>query len=138
MDPLATAVIEIIKSVGSFGVILLLMYIWLPKIGTAAQDACIWFGQQFLIPIRDALIGNINILTGFIMEMRALVPILKATSEQTMDMIERRNEKDNEIAMDNAKMRAHQRASMQVLSGQCPETATRCPFRQNGQDTPIT
>jgi len=122
--------VEIAHGVGVSGILLVLAYLWVPKIGNQFVSGCSWFGQEFFIPIRDSIVGNVNILTSFIMEMRAAVPQLMAGHTQVSEDVNEMKDRVDSLTADGEKTRATIRATVQVMSSRCPEDSQTCPFKQ--------
>lgn len=120
------SVIDACTRIGLLGVVVLALlffiYKWVPP-------AVAWFGNVFLLPIRDAIVGNIGILTTMIMDIKAAVPALIQTAEKTNEMLDERKELDEEQRREGEKNRAAWRTVVTVVSNKCP-VAIGCPFRQ--------
>lgn len=124
--------IKIARELGLPGLALVGAFYLCHKIGAAAYEGLAWFGPQFLIPIRDALVANISILTVMIVEVRTLLPKLTDSHEKSEAAVGRLEMLTTEMAKDGAKTRATSRAAVQAMSAKCPERADKCPFKQEG------
>lgn len=120
--------IRIAKELGLPGVALTMAFYLSLQLGKALREGIAWSGPAFLLPIRDGLLGNINVLTNFIMEMRATLPLVKEGHEKTLEAIDSHQAVVKEMEKDNAKTRATMRAVVAVMSGRCPVTDS-CPFK---------
>lgn len=120
--------IRIARELGLPGVALAMGFYLCLQLGRAMREGIAWSGPAFLIPIRDGLLGNINVLTNFIMEMRQTLPLIKEGHEKTMEAIDRQQEVAKDMEKDQAKTRATMRAVVTVMSGRCPVTED-CPFK---------
>ena len=122
--------LRIAKELGLPGLALFMGFWLCIKVGAACYEGLAWCGPNFLVPVRDGLIGNINILTQFILEIRATLPMVLQSNLDVKEAVARQDLMTAEQAKELAKTRATARAVVQVMSQRCPETAEDCPFKQ--------
>ena len=125
--------IKIAHSLGLPGVALLMGFYLLTKIGAAVYDGFSWLGPNFLNPIRDGLVGNISVLTMFVTEMRAMIPVLKSGHEKSLESAGKVVSLAETSANDSAKTRQMQIALARVLANKCD--VDRCPLLKNVSDS---
>lgn len=123
MDLTIKDFLDILHGIGIPGILLLMAYLWLPKVGEVIKEV-------FLIPLRDALIGNISILTTFITDMKETIPELRQGQVMATAAMIRQERKDEDTSADNARTRATIRAVAIVMSNKCPDAAQLCPWKQ--------
>ena len=128
-------IIKIAKELGIPGVLLLMVAWFTPKIGMAIYEGISWFGVQFLIPIRDGIIGNISILTAFITEMRTAFPLLTQSQKTMAESMEKSEERHEKTQHDAERTKQMLRAVAMVLSRKCPEK--HCPLIKVAADSDL-
>lgn len=125
--------LRIARELGLPGVALVMGFYLAIKIGAAVYDGCAWLGPNFLNPIRDALISNISVLTQFIAEIRATLPIIKSGHDKTMDTLENAIGILKESRGDSAKVKLIQITMAKIMANKCD--ADKCPLMKATRDS---
>ena len=123
MDMTIKDFVDLFHGVGVSGALLLMLWLWGPRMG-------LWVGENVFIPIRDALIGNIALLTKMVTEVREVLPNVMLSTAQTQDMLRERKEQDNQNLKDGERNRAAWRTVLMAMSQRCP-VVDACPFQQH-------
>lgn len=112
-------VIKLVSNIGMPAFVIVVLLYFCLRIGANIRDAMVWMGPNVMLPIKDAFVGNVAILSQFVTKSDQLLP-------EVVNGLEKIYEKQLDMTTDSAATRDVVREMARVMSGHC--SAETCPI----------